>query len=172
MNAEVFADVYRLLEAAHSWKSVSDNAIAGFYENCSQGLSDDELDDLCGKLLDDESLVRPSRFLRAISETVNLKVRNQSNQAAAQVMGNTKCEEFVRFSRAMKELKAALATGRAYPGRSKKGEHCQEWIDQWNRPLTGDDEVYAEGRRVSRMIAVAGIEIPLEERGGVYEPVN
>ncbi len=165
MKLEVFADVYRLLEAAHSWKKVSDESVSLFYTNCSKGLTNDELDDLCGQLLDDESLVRPSRFLRAISNVVADKARYANESGCLnKTTANTQCEEFARFSRAMRELKSSLATGRSYPGRQRKDEHCQEWLDEWNRPLTGDDEVYAENRRVSRIVEIAGISIPV---GGV-----
>lgn len=159
MDKEVFRAVYRTLEMANNWRGASDTQIDELLERTRQGLTSDELDDLCNQLIDIR-LYAPSEFLSEVTKAVKEKAKTASTGPIAPASANVDCEEFIRFKRAMKELQQAQQDRQPYAS----GDPF-EWRRLWSREITDADRMEAEQAKLDRVIHAAGISIPVGVHG-------
>lgn len=151
----LFDDMMNMLSTQHQyWKPLDEFSRKAMLGRLNKfGVDTQEFGNYCLDVMGHKGLERADIvdfFKQKYLEDSHLKALPQ-----AKVRADVQSEEFVRFVRMNRELRAALAKGKAYP------TDKAEFHGLWQRSLTETDREYAEQRRESRRLQVMGVDIPI-----------
>lgn len=151
----LFDDMMTMLASQHQyWRPLDEFSRKAMLSRLDKfGVVTQEFGDYCLNVMGHKGLERADivdYFKQQYLEKSHLKALPETK-----VNADVQSEEFIRFVRMNRELRSALAKGKAYPvGKA-------EFHELWQRPLTESDREHAEQRRESRRLQVMDIDIPV-----------
>ncbi|MEM9263891.1 MAG: hypothetical protein AAGA46_00020 [Cyanobacteria bacterium P01_F01_bin.13] len=159
ITKELFDPMIDMLAQTHVyWKPMGEISRGAMIKLLNQyGAEEQEFGEFCLKMMGEENL-SPSDIVGHFKQQHIARSRQRA-LPQGEVKANIQCEEFIRFVRINRELKAALDKGKTHP--TDKTEFHQ----LWQRPLTDEDRAYAEQRRQTKRMRVMGIDLPIGEVG-------
>ncbi len=158
ISVDLFDAMMQALEDVHHWRPMGDVAKNAMIKQLNKyGVDEQDFGEHCLKVLGTDRLQRAN--IVEYFQALYLQDSRQKALPEASVSPDIQSDEFIRFVRMNRDLRAALAQGKTYP------TDKAEFHELWRRPLTEADREDAAQRRESRRLQVMGIEIPV---GGTH----